>query len=186
MASVCCCLGPPEPIYNHARGSGCSWQIGGGGMREACYGHDSGSPGARYGPFRAPSADGIMREADFDYGTELAALVATQPLPMGAVPPGLEARVDLDVDVAGRVADKERIMRQKETWKAYLLTCAFCPCCKDGAYAWTEEKAAAERGAANAHSVALVGDVLTFQRAPHRAAVPKNFTTTDKHLSGVF
>ena len=61
----------------------------------------------RPGPYRAPSARGIMREADFDDATEVAGLVG-RPLPAPAAGPGgglARGGLALDLDVAGRVRE---------------------------------------------------------------------------------
>ena len=127
--------------------------------------------------YLAPSAVGVMREADFDYGTEMATLIATQPLPITSKPAGAMG-LSLDVDADGRVSDRERIMRAREPCCTQFWAGT---CCSAERFKWSPAQEALERGAAAAHVASLEGEHLVFRRLPHRNVVPKNFTTTDKY-----
>ena len=117
---VCCRLGPPQPVYPPNEYTAPLPRDG----------VSTGDPNARYDHFRAPRADHILREADFDYGTELAQLAATGPPPAGFSPrtPPPPGALALDVDAEGRVRERERIMRLRES--CYYQFCC-CTCCSD-------------------------------------------------------
>ena len=172
-----CRLGPPQPVYPPNEIAG---------RRTAPLPRDgvsTGDPNARYDHFRAPRADHILREADFDYGTELAQLAATGPPPAGFSPrtPPPPGALALDVDAEGRVRERERIMRLRES--CYYQFCC-CTCCSDELYKYSPERDdAQERAAAAAHG-AFVDEArgtLVVTRHAYRAVVPKNYTTTDQY-----
>ena len=168
-----CRLGPPQPVYPPNEYTAPLPRDG----------VSTGDPNARYDHFRAPRADHILREADFDYGTELAQLAATGPPPAGFSPrtPPPPGALALDVDAEGRVRERERIMRLRES--CYYQFCC-CTCCSDELYKYSPERDdAQERAAAAAHG-AFVDEArgtLVVTRHAYRAVVPKNYTTTDQY-----
>ena len=177
VGPVCCRLGPPQPVYPPNEIAG---------RRTAPLPRDgvsTGDPNARYDHFRAPRVDHILREADFDYGTELAQLAATGPPPAGFSPrtPPPPGALALDVDAEGRVRERERIMRLRESCYYQFR------CCDDAfraLYKYSPERDdAQERAAAAAHG-AFVDEArgtLVVTRHAYRAVVPKNYTTTDQY-----
>ena len=168
-----CRLGPPQPVYPPNEYTAPL-------PRDRVH---TGDPNARYDHFRAPRADHILREADFDYGTELAQLAATGPPPAGFSPrtPPPPGALALDVDAEGRVRERERIMRLRES--CYYQFCC-CTCCSDDIYKYSPERDdTQERAAAAAHG-AFVNEArgtLVVTRHAYRAVVPKNYTTTDQY-----
>ena len=168
-----CCLGPPQPVYPPKEYTAPL-------PRHGVYTND---PTERYDHFRAPRVDHILREADFDYGTELAQLTATGPPPAGFSPrtPPPPGALALDVDAEGRVRERERIMRLRES--CYYQFCC-CTSCSDELYKYIPERDdAQERAAAAAHG-AFVDEArgtLVVTRHAYRAVVPKNYTTTDQY-----
>lgn len=168
-----CRLGPPQPVYPPKEYTAPL-------PRHGVYTND---PNERYDHFRAPRVDHILREADFDYGTELAQLAATGPPPAGFSPrtPPPPGALALDVDAEGRVRERERIMRLRES--CYYQFCC-CTSCSDELYKYIPERDdAQERAAAAAHG-AFVDEArgtLVVTRHAYRAVVPKNYTTTDQY-----
>ena len=168
-----CRLGPPQPVYPPKEYTA--------PLPRSVV--STGDPNARYDHFRAPRVDHILREADFDYGTELAQLAATGPPPAGFSPrtPPPPGALALDVDAEGRVRERERIMRLRES--CYYQFCC-CTSCSDELYKYIPERDdAQERAAAAAHG-AFVDEArgtLVVTRHAYRAVVPKNYTTTDQY-----